>query len=63
MSSKLTLRATTGEIYEIPFKQNTKVAELIQTIQDKHKFSPKLRLIYQGACLNNYPNKEYFCLI
>eukprot|EP00826_Nyctotherus_ovalis_P047353 TRINITY_DN5439_c0_g1_i5.p1 TRINITY_DN5439_c0_g1~~TRINITY_DN5439_c0_g1_i5.p1 ORF type:complete len:179 (-),score=41.69 TRINITY_DN5439_c0_g1_i5:300-836(-) len=57
MSAKLILRTTTGDNYDITFKLGKKVAELLQCIVDKYKFSPNTRIIFKDTCLNTAPNK------
>ncbi len=57
--SKLILRTTTGEVFELYFRLNRKVAELLQHIMEKRAFSPKFRLVFNDICLNDFPDKEY----
>eukprot|EP00826_Nyctotherus_ovalis_P047354 TRINITY_DN5439_c0_g1_i7.p1 TRINITY_DN5439_c0_g1~~TRINITY_DN5439_c0_g1_i7.p1 ORF type:complete len:164 (-),score=21.35 TRINITY_DN5439_c0_g1_i7:413-904(-) len=59
MSAKLILRTTTGDNYDITFKLGKKVAELLQCIVDKYKFSPNTRIIFKDTCLNTAPNKWF----
>ena len=57
--SKLILRTTSGETHELTFRLTKTVGELRQHIVDKYKYSPKLRLIHNSLCLNDFLERSY----
>lgn len=58
-TARLVLRTTTGEVFDVSFRLDGKVAELLQRVLEQHKFSPKFKLIFNCICLNDFPDREY----
>ena len=58
MNPQLILRATSGEVYNVPISLNKTALELLQYLKDKFKFAFETKLIFQTVCLNYFPNKQ-----
>lgn len=57
--SKLILRTTNGDIWDVTFKLDKTVADFADHLQHQLKFPPKFKLIFNGVSLNETPEKLY----
>lgn len=62
MQAKITLRSTSGEVYEFKYNLSKTVSEFLQFIKDKYGLSRKSRVAYKATCLNNFPDKRHLSL-
>eukprot|EP00826_Nyctotherus_ovalis_P051239 TRINITY_DN6393_c0_g1_i1.p1 TRINITY_DN6393_c0_g1~~TRINITY_DN6393_c0_g1_i1.p1 ORF type:complete len:230 (+),score=52.03 TRINITY_DN6393_c0_g1_i1:135-824(+) len=58
MQTKITLRSTSGEVYEFKYDLSKTVSEFLQFIKDKCRVPRKARVAHQTTCLNNFPDKR-----